>query len=68
MAKQSGKRIRLAKSGIKAVGRFKAGEVYEVGKDIDEQEAERLVKVKGFEYVNSAPVIADDAEQTKGGE
>lgn len=65
---QGGKFIRLAKSGVKAVGPFKGGEVYEVGKDVDEKEAERLVAVKGFEYVSGTQAIATDAEQTQGGE
>ncbi len=48
MAKQVS--VRLTRPGVKQCGEYKAGEVYQV----DEKEAERLVRVKGFEVVSEA--------------
>ncbi|MBD3609379.1 MAG: hypothetical protein HUJ30_02415 [Gammaproteobacteria bacterium] len=46
------KAIRLEKEGVKAVGPYKAGEVYKVGEgDLTLAEANRLVDAKGFTEV-----------------
>lgn len=40
-------RVRLTRPGVQACGKYRRDTVYEV----EAEEAERLVKVKGFEYV-----------------
>jgi len=42
--------IRLIKPGVKACGQYLAGEIHAV----EGNEAERLVRVKGFEVVSAA--------------
>lgn len=47
MSKKNTISIRIAKPGVLKVGDYKAGQIYQV----DETEAERLVRNKGFEVV-----------------
>jgi len=62
MAKQSDKlaAVRMDRPGVVACGPYRAGQVYEVGDDLSESEARRLVNVKGF-----TPLYASDL---KGGD
>jgi len=48
MSKKTKVSVRIAKPGVIKVGDYKAGQIYQV----DETEAERLVRFKGFEVVN----------------
>lgn len=48
------RRVRFDTPGVKVIGPYLPGQVY----DVPEQEAERLVKHKGFRYVDAAPAPA----------
>lgn len=43
-------KVQMNRPGVKACGPYKAGEIYDVPAD----EAERLIKVKGFKKVTAA--------------
>ncbi len=45
------KKVRLTRPGALSAGDYKAGAVY----DVDAAEAERLIKIKGFELVEPKP-------------
>ena len=57
------KKVICNQPGIISVGEYLAGEEYEV----DDDEAKRLVDIKGFEYVTTksaatSPVVAEKGE------
>jgi hypothetical protein len=57
------KKVKLTKPGIKAVGEYQAGEVYEV----DDKLADILISVKGFERADTDPVSAPAPAKTPTG-
>ena len=50
-------------AGVVAVGPYRVGQVLEVGVEIDEREATRLVEIKGFAMVSGSPEPTESEEE-----
>lgn len=57
--------IRLDAPGVKACGRFKAGQVYRVPGELSLEEAHRLVRIKGFSRLSEADLATPKPEPTQ---